>query len=84
MDKLVDWCDHNNLQLNVDKTKEMIFDFRKKNKIDHIPLSILGKDVEIVHTFKFLGTLLSDDLKWENNVDYIFKKAQQRLYFLPV
>ena len=82
VDELVDWCNRNNLQLNVDKTKEMIFDFRKKNKINHIPLNILDKDVEIVHTFKFLGTLLSDDLKWDNNVDHIVKKAQQRLYFL--
>ena len=81
VDRLVGWCDENNLELNVDKTKEIIVDFRK-SKVDHVPLNILGKEVEIVDTFKFLGSLISNDLKWEKNVDHIAKKAQQRLFFL--
>lgn len=30
---MVDWCDAHNLQLNVQKTKEMIVDFRKKRPL---------------------------------------------------
>ena len=37
--KLVSWCDENNLELNVSKTKEMIIDFRK-TKADPVPLII--------------------------------------------
>ena len=33
-------------------------------------------------TFKFLGTIISQDLKWETNIISITKKAQQRMYFL--
>ena len=32
--------------------------------------------------FKFLGTIISSDLAWENNTDAAVKKAQQRLFFL--
>ncbi len=30
----------------------------------------------------FLGTTISQDLKWDNHIDSIVKKAQQSLYFL--
>ncbi len=30
----------------------------------------------------FLGTTISQDLKWDNHIESIVKKAQQRLYFL--
>ena len=38
---LVDWCDTNNLILNVNKTKEIVVDFRKKQP-SHTPLLING------------------------------------------
>ena len=41
-----------------------------------------GETVEIVQHVKFLGSMISSDLKWELNVDTIVKKAQQRLYVL--
>ena len=37
----VDWCDKNYLQLNVNKTKEMVIDFRK-NKVAPSPVIIKG------------------------------------------
>ena len=41
-----------------------------------------GRTLEIVQHFKFLGSTISSNLKWELNVVNIVKKAQQRLYFL--
>ena len=35
-----------------------------------------------VETFRFLGSTISQDLKWESNIDKVIKKAQQRMYFL--
>ena len=78
---LVNWCNENNLSLNVSKTKEMIIDFRR-NKTPLLPLMINGESVEQVNIFKFLGTHVSNDLKWCTNTDEILKKARQRLYFL--
>ena len=79
MNKLFGWCSENNLELNVNKTKEMIVDFRRKKSS---PILIDGRTVEIVQHFKFLDSTISDNLKWELNSDTIVKKAHMRLYFL--
>ncbi|KAK2920617.1 hypothetical protein Q8A73_000102 [Channa argus] len=79
--RLTAWCGANNLSLNVDKTKEMVVDFRRAQG-DHSPLFIDGSSVEIVKSTKFLGVHLADNLTWSVNTSSITKKAQQRLYFL--
>lgn len=65
---LVEWCIE--LFLNVDKTKEMVIDFRKAHN-KHQPLIIDGRDVERVSTIKF------DDLSKSSNTKAITKKAQE-------
>ncbi|KAI5108115.1 hypothetical protein C0J45_1709 [Silurus meridionalis] len=78
---LTAWCGANNLSLNVDKTKELVVDFRRTQS-DHSPLNIDGSSVEIIKSTKFLGVYLADNLTWSFNTSSINKKAQQRLYFL--
>ncbi len=46
------------------------------------PLTIMNSSVTAVESFRFLGTTISQDLKWANHIESIVKKAQQRLYFL--
>ena len=82
VNKLISWCNDNNLELNVNKTKEIIVDFRTKTSSPPSPLVIDDRTVEIVQYFKFIGSTISSNLKWELNVVNIVKKAQQRLYFL--
>ncbi|KAI5621838.1 gastrula zinc finger protein XlCGF28.1-like [Silurus asotus] len=79
--RLTAWCGANNLSLNLDKTKEMVVDFRRAQS-DQSPLIIDGSSVEIVKSTKFLGVHLADNLTWSLNTSSITKKAQQRLYFL--
>ncbi|KAI4891474.1 hypothetical protein NFI96_005401 [Prochilodus magdalenae] len=43
---LSEWCYHNNLSLNISKTKEMIVDYRKLQRGGHSPLYINGAEVE--------------------------------------
>ncbi len=81
VEQLAIWCSHNNLELNTLKTVEMIVDFRR-NPPAFPPLTIMDSTVAAVESFKFLGTTISQDLKWDNHIDSIVKKAQQRLYFL--
>ncbi|KAL0154303.1 hypothetical protein M9458_050416, partial [Cirrhinus mrigala] len=75
------WCSLNNLELNTLKTVEMTVDFRRKPPA-LTPLTIMNSTVALVDSFKFLGTNISQDLKWDIHIDSIVKKAQQRLYFL--
>ena len=77
---MVDWCARHDLELNVAKTKDMIIDFRK-DKMAVTPLAIKGQ-VEIVDSFRFLGTTIANTLKWDINAESIAKKAQQCIFFL--
>ncbi len=42
----------------------------------------MNSTVTAVESFRFLGSIISQDLKWDNHIESIVKKAQQRLYFL--
>ncbi|KAK3538473.1 hypothetical protein QTP86_003690 [Hemibagrus guttatus] len=81
VEQLAAWCSLNNLELNTLKTVEMIVDFRRNNPALP-PLTIMNSTVPTVESFRFLGTTISQDLKWDTHIDSIIKKAQQRLYFL--
>ncbi len=80
--ELAVWCSLNNLELNMLKTVEMIVDFRRTPSPALPLLTIVNSTVTPVESFRFLGTTISQDLKWDNHIDSIVKKAQQRLYFL--
>ena len=79
--RLTSWCRHNNLSLNVEKTKEIVVDFRRAHT-QHPSLSTNGAAVERVSSTKFLGVHVSEDLSWTTNTSSLAKRAHQRLHFL--
>ena len=56
-------------------------DFRR-SKNQQSSVSILGKEVEVVQEYKYLGVQLDNRLEWKCNTEYIYKKGQSRLYLL--
>lgn len=54
----------------------------QEEPLNTAPLTIPNSTVSAVETFRFLGSTISQDLKWASNIDTIIKKAQQRMYFL--
>ena len=76
-----DWCVANNLLLNVSKTKEIIFDFRRTHDV-HQTIKMDNSEVSIVKSYKYLGTIIDQDLTWSEHINNVFTKCQQRLYFL--
>ena len=81
IDHFVSWCVANCLEINVVKTKELIIDFRSGVHYP-IPVNINGQHIEIVHSYKYLGTTIDDKLRWNANTMNLYKKGQQILYFL--
>ena len=71
----------NDLVLNIDKTKELILDFRRRAPPLQ-PLTIKGTEVERTDIFKFLGLHITESLSWAKNTETTVKRAQQRLYFI--
>ena len=85
VEMLVSWFDHSFLELSAQKTQEMCFGRSRVKEASH-PLSQLliinGQTVKTVSTFKYLGTVVGENLTFTDNVDHIYKKAQQRLVLL--
>ncbi|KAK1784000.1 hypothetical protein P4O66_004501, partial [Electrophorus voltai] len=79
---LENWCQENNLLLNVCKTKELIVDCSKKQERNYQPVRISGTTVERVDSFRYLGVHISQDLSWSRHTNSLAKKARQRLYHL--
>ena len=76
-------CDENILLLNISKTKESVIDFRR-NASSPVPFQIKAQQVDIVHQYKQLGTILDDKLDWTENSTMLLQKGNQRLYFLKM
>ena len=67
--------------MNTDETKEMVVDFRK-NPPPVPDLIIDDVAVERVDEYRYLGTVLDNNLTFDSNVDIIHKKCQSRIYCL--
>ena len=82
IEKFMEWCQNNKLELNVSKTKEQIFDFARQNRITHCNSTINDQKVDIVSTFKYLGIKIDNCLTYKSHVEYVSKKVGQRLHVL--
>ena len=67
--------------LNQKKTKVMIFNFTDNYKFT-AKLELNGEMLDVVKEAKLLGVIITDDLKWDRNTDYIVKKANMRMELL--
>ena len=81
VNRFVQWCDSHFLLLNVKKTKELIFDFRKMNN-NHLSITIKNEVVERVSVYKYLGVVFDEKLDWVKNSENLQSKLEQRLFFM--
>ncbi len=82
VEQLAVWCSHNNLELITLKTVEMIVDFRR-NPPPLSPLTIIDRFSAAVESFKFLGSIISQDLKWDTHIDDLKKGPTKVVPHLP-
>ena len=74
VDQVVTWSSNNRVHLNQDKCKELRISFVNQPAIFH-PLTINGKELEVVKTVKLLGRTVKDNLAWNSHVDEVIKKV---------
>ncbi|KAK3547190.1 hypothetical protein QTP86_017556, partial [Hemibagrus guttatus] len=79
---LENWCQRNNLLLNVSKTKELIVDFSTKQERNYQTPVINESPVDRVDSFRYLRVHITQDLSWSCYINTVVKKARQRLYHL--
>ena len=79
LDNFTAWYKCSFLNINVPKAKEMIMDLRRKSSL--VPPSLIyDQAVEVVHRYKYLGTVIDDILKFDVNIDAICAKTHHRMY----
>ena len=67
--------------LNEEKTKNRIFNFSKNKKFS-TRLQLNNKHIKTVKEIKLLGTIITDDLKWGKNTNFLVKRAYGRMELL--
>ena len=81
IDQLCNYANENEMRLNTDKTKAMLFNTAKN--WDFLPeIQVDGQNLEVVEEYKLLGMMITSDLKWDTNTEYITKKAFSRLWMI--
>jgi len=76
------FANEHKMKLNPGKCKEMLINFMCNPNITISPINIGSRITEQVTSYQLLGVMVDNRLKWDNHVDYIFKKASKRLYSL--
>jgi hypothetical protein len=71
-------------QMKINKKKTKVISFTKSRKSDFPPELYFsdGTQIEYISETKFVGVVLSQDLRWQKNTDYICQKARTKLWIL--
>ena len=81
LDNLAEWTESHEMQLNLEKSKYMIFNFTKDHAFS-TRLYLNGSKIDQVKETQLLGVTLRDDLSWKSNTANIVKKAYKRMIIL--
>lgn len=81
LENINQWFSANLLSLNLNKTSYMIFS-RKKYSFDNVTITLNGVALTRVREAKFLGIILTEDLRWKKQVDMVVQKTSKVLGIL--
>ena len=69
------WFNVNKLSLNIEKTCYALFCPKSRKVVDlSLNLVINNQKIKKVNSCKYLGVLIDDTLKWDEHINYIYKK----------
>ena len=81
VDKLKVYAEENKMKINKNKTKIMLFN--QARKIDILPkVKLYENQIEVVEEAKLLGVMITNNLTWQRNTQYIISKSYQRMWIL--
>ena len=73
-----------NMKVNPVKCKGMFITFLHISDSSLNPIVMGNNILERVENYKILGVIMNNELKWNNNVDFIVKKTSKKLYSLRI
>ena len=79
---LANWFSKNKLTLNISKSKFMIFGHSARTSpFSTLSLTVCGKELHRVESFKYLEVTLNQRLSWEDHIANIATKVKKRIEF---
>ena len=81
LEEIDDWTEKQKMMINTKKTKTMIINFTDNFQFT-TRLKLKDKNIEVIDSTKLLGTIISNDLKWDLNTAAIVRKANARMELL--
>ena len=72
------WCANNKLIINATKTKYVMF--HKRREDPHIVVKLNNTTIDKVHSVKFLGLHLDEQLTWSNHIEHVAKKLNSAYF----
>ena len=75
------WCTENNMRLNINKCHAMRVYF-SKTILQPLHLTIGNQVLEQIDSVRVLGVLIQCNLKWEDHIQQVVKKANGRVHML--
>ena len=81
-DHICQFATERGMRLNPKKCREMVINFLQFQPTQLGPLQLMGSVVKRVNSYKILDIHVTNDLSWNEHIDYVFKKANKRLYAL--
>ena len=81
LDEIKHYADKNDMIVNRKKTKILPFNFSRK--YDFMPhLEFDNETLEVVYQAKLLGVILDSSGRWNEHINYVTRKAKQRVFML--
>lgn len=74
------WLNQNKLKINVSKSKWMIISQRQIVNVNRILLN--NTEIDRVKSFKYLGVIIDENLKFDDHLNDIKKKISSKIYLL--
>ena len=82
LDLVCNWLNCNRLQLNVGKTKSMLFRNHYYRGNTELKMQVNNVVLEQVNSYKYLGIMLDQNLNFNMHVDYMCNKTRKKLGML--
>ena len=74
LDEINKWTINQKMMVNEKKTKTMIFNCTDMYQFT-TRLTVNEKPIEVINSNRLIGTILTDDLKWDSNCENLTKNG---------
>ena len=78
LDSIDEWTENQKMVINEKKTKTMLFNYTSNYQFT-TRLLLKNEPVEVIDSTRLLGTIISNDLSWDQNISKIVKNANARM-----